>query len=131
MSSPVTNNADPYAQPTKTKEVHISEENRKIYTGPFNDGQGNPNVKYWGFLLEEVVPLFALYLLVTHKYKYSVYFISFLAVGSIINGIRFYYVNPFTEGKSDADFLNYVVYHNAFNAIVCVIALFYILFIKK
>jgi hypothetical protein len=129
---PSNNKNDPYSEPTQTSPVLLSEDNRKVYTGKFfNDGYGNPNVKYFGYILEEIVPLFALYLIITQKYKYAVYFIAFFALGSILNGIRFYYVNPFTEGKSDSDFLNYIVIHNAFNAIVAIIALFYFLFAKK
>jgi hypothetical protein len=131
MNNTVADNNDPYAQPTETAVVRLSKENRKIYHGILDDGYGNPNVRYYGYLLEAVVPMFGLYLLLTQKYKYATYFIMFFAVGSIINGIRFYYVNPFSEGLSDADFLKYNVYQNVFNAIVCLIALLYIFFIKK
>jgi len=131
MNNTVADNNDPYAQPTETAAVRLSKENRKIYRGILDDGYGNPNVRYYGYLLEAVVPMFGLYLLLTQKYKYATYFIMFFAVGSIINGIRFYYVNPFSEGLSDADFLKYNVYQNVFNAIVCLIALLYIFFIKK
>jgi len=122
---------DPYYQPTETAQVRLTKTNRKIYRGILDDGYGNPNVRYYGYILEGIVPLFGLYLLLTQKYKYATYFIMFFAVGSIINGIRFYYVNPFSEGRSDADFLKYNVYQNVFNAIACLIALLYILFMKK
>jgi hypothetical protein len=124
-------NADPYNQPTETAEVRLSKANRKIYRGFLDDGHGNPNIRYYGYILEEIVPLFGLYLLLTQKYKYAIYFIMFFAVGSIINGIRFYYVNPFTEGQSDAEYLNYIVYQNIFNTSLCIIAILYVLFMKK
>lgn len=129
---PSNNKNDAYYQPTQAAEAKLTAENRKVYTGSFlNDGRGNPNIRYFGYILEEIVPLFALYLIITQKYKYAGYFIAFFALGSIINGIRFYYVNPFTQGQSDADFLNYIVIHNAFNAIVAILALFYFFFMKK
>jgi hypothetical protein len=131
MNSTVQDKNDPYAQPTETAQVRLTKANRKIYRGILDDGYGNPNVRYYGYILEGIVPLFGLYLLLTQKYKYATYFIMFFAVGSIINGIRFYYVNPFSEGLSDADFLRYNVYQNAFNAIACLIAILYILFMKK
>lgn len=131
MNTTVQNNNDPYAQPTETAEVRLTKANRKIYRGILDDGYGNPNIRYYGYVLEAIVPLFGLYLLLTQKYKYATYFIMFFAVGSIINGIRFYYVNPFSEGLSDADFLAYNVYQNVFNAMACLIALLYIFFIKK
>ena len=124
-------NNDPYYQDTDTAEVLISKENRKVYKGIFNDGRGNPNVKFYGYILEEIVPLFGLYLLLTQKYKYATYFILFFALGSLINGIRFYYVNPFSEGQSDSDFLHYIIAQNAFNVVICVVALFYVLIMKK
>jgi hypothetical protein len=124
-------NNDPYYQATDTAEVLISKENRKVYKGIFNDGRGNPNVKFYGYILEEIVPLFGLYLLLTQKYKYATYFILFFALGSLINGIRFYYVNPFSEGQSDSDFLHYIIAQNAFNVAMCVVALFYVLIMKK
>jgi heme/copper-type cytochrome/quinol oxidase subunit 4 len=122
---------DPYDEPMETAEVNISTANRKVYNGMFNDGHGHPNVRFYGYILEELVPLFGLYLVITQKYKYAVYFIIFFALGSILNGIRFYYVNPFSEGLSDAEYLNYIVYQNIFNAIICIIAILYLLFIKK
>ena len=131
MNSTVQDKNDPYAQPTETAEVRLTKANRKIYRGILDDGYGNPNVRYYGYILEGIVPLFGLYLLLTQKYKYATYFIMFFAVGSIINGIRFYYVNPFSEGLSDADFLDYNVYQNVFNAIACFIAILYIFFMKK
>ena len=124
-------NDSPYDQPIETAEVRLSKANRKIYRGILDDGYGNPNIKYYGYILEEIVPLFGLYLLLTQKYKYATYFIMFFAVGSIINGIRFYYVNPFSEGRSDAEYLNYIVYQNVFNSIICLIAILYVLFMKK
>jgi hypothetical protein len=124
-------NNDPYYQPTETTAVKISKENRKVYNGFLSDGHGNPNIRFYGYILEELVPLFGLYLLLTHKYKYSAFFILFFALGSLINGIRFYYVNPFSEGQSDADFLGYIIAQNAFNFVVCVIALVYVLFFQK
>jgi hypothetical protein len=124
-------NDSSYDQPTETAEVRLSKANRKIYRGILDDGYGNPNIKYYGYILEEIVPLFGLYLLLTQKYKYATYFIMFFAVGSIINGIRFYYVNPFSEGLSDAEYLNYIVYQNIFNSIICLIAILYVLFMKK
>lgn len=131
MNSTVQDKNDPYAQPTETAQVRLTKANRKIYHGILDDGYGNPNVRYYGYILEGIVPLFGLYLLLTQKYKYATYFIMFFAVGSIINGIRFYYVNPFSEGLSDADFLDYNVYQNVFNAIACFIAILYIFFMKK
>jgi hypothetical protein len=131
MTTTVYDKSDPYNQPTETAQVRLTKANRKIYRGILDDGYGNPNIRYYGYILEGIVPLFGLYLLLTQKYKYATYFIMFFAVGSIINGIRFYYVNPFSEGLSDADFLAYNVYQNVFNAIVCVIAILYILFMKK
>jgi hypothetical protein len=131
MNSTVQDKNDPYAQPTETAQVRLTKANRKIYRGILDDGYGNPNVRYYGYILEGIVPLFGLYLLLTQKYKYATYFIMFFAVGSIINGIRFYYVNPFSEGLSDADFLDYNVYQNVFNAIACFIAILYIFFMKK
>jgi len=131
MNTSVQDKNDPYYQPTETAQVRLTKANRKIYRGILDDGYGNPNVRYYGYILEGIVPLFGLYLLLTQKYKYATYFIMFFAVGSIINGIRFYYVNPFSEGLSDADFLAYNVYQNVFNAVVCVIAILYILFMKK
>jgi hypothetical protein len=124
-------NSDPYSQPTETAAVRLSAGNRKIYHGILDDGYGNPNVRYFGYILEEIVPLFGLYLLLTQKYKYATYFIIFFALGSVINGIRFYYVNPFSEGLSDSEYLKYIVYQNIFNAIVCTIAILYVLFMKK
>jgi hypothetical protein len=131
MTTTVHDKNDPYAQPTETAQVRLTKANRKIYRGILDDGYGNPNVRYYGYILEGIVPLFGLYLLLTQKYKYATYFIMFFAVGSIINGIRFYYVNPFSEGLSDADFLDYNVYQNVFNAIACFIAILYIFFMKK
>jgi hypothetical protein len=131
MNSTVQDKNDPYAQPTETAQVRLTKANRKVYRGILDDGYGNPNVRYYGYILEGIVPLFGLYLLLTQKYKYATYFIMFFAVGSIINGIRFYYVNPFSEGLSDADFLDYNVYQNVFNAIACFIAILYIFFMKK
>jgi len=131
MNTTVADNNDIYYQPTETVEVKLTKENRKIYRGILDDGYGNPNIRYYGYILEGIVPLFGLYLLSTQKYKYATYFIIFFAIGSIINGIRFYYVNPFSEGLSDADFLSYNVYQNIFNAIACFITLLYILFMKK
>ena len=131
MNTTVQDNNDPYAQPTETASVRLTKANRKIYRGILDDGYGNPNVRYYGYILEGIVPLFGLYLLLSQKYKYATYFIMFFAVGSIINGIRFYYVNPFSEGLSDADFLAYNVYQNVFNATACFIAILYILFVKK
>jgi len=130
-SSGANNNSDPYSQPTETAQVRLTKANRKIYRGILDDGYGNPNVRYYGYILEGIVPLFGLYLLLTQKYKYATYFIMFFAVGSIINAIRFYYVNPFSEGLSDADFLSYNVYQNVINAAACIIAILYILFMKK
>jgi hypothetical protein len=124
-------NSDPYNQPTETGEVRLSKANRKIYRGILDDGYGNPNIRYYGYILEEIVPLFGLYLLLTQKYKYATYFIIFFLLGSVINGIRFYYVNPFSEGLSDAEYLSYIVYQNIFNAIICTIAILYVLFMKK
>jgi hypothetical protein len=131
MTTTVHDKNDPYYQPTETAQVRLTKANRKIYRGILDDGYGNPNVRYYGYILEGIVPLFGLYLLLTQKYKYATYFIMFFAVGSIINGIRFYYVNPFSEGLSDADFLDYNVYQNVFNAIACFIAILYIFFMKK
>ena len=131
MTTTVHDKNDPYNQPTETAQVRLTKANRKIYRGILDDGYGNPNVRYYGYILEGIVPLFGLYLLLTQKYKYATYFIMFFAVGSIINGIRFYYVNPFSEGLSDADFLDYNVYQNVFNAIACFIAILYIFFMKK
>lgn len=131
MNTTVQDKNDPYAQPTETAQVRLTKANRKIYRGILDDGYGNPNVRYYGYILEGIVPLFGLYLLLTQKYKYATYFIMFFAVGSIINGIRFYYVNPFSEGLSDADFLDYNVYQNVFNAVACFIAILYIFFMKK
>jgi hypothetical protein len=131
MNTTVADKNDPYYQPTETAQVRLTKANRKIYRGILDDGYGNPNIRYYGYILEGIVPLFGLYLLLTQKYKYATYFITFFAVGSIINGIRFYYVNPFSEGRSDADYLNYIVYQNVFNAMMSVIAILYILFMKK
>jgi hypothetical protein len=131
MTTTVHDKNDPYYQPTETAQVRLTKANRKIYRGILDDGYGNPNVEYYGYILEGIVPLFGLYLLLTQKYKYATYFIMFFAVGSIINGIRFYYVNPFSEGLSDAYFLDYNVYQNVFNAIACFIAILYIFFMKK
>ena len=111
--------------------VTVSTANRKVYHGIFADKYGNPNVKYYGTILEALFTIFGVYLLATQKFKYAVFFIISLAIGSILNGIRFYYVNPLVEERSDAEFLDYVIYANAFNVIVCILALFYILFIKK
>jgi len=131
MNTTVDDKNDPYYQPTETAEVRLTKANRKIYRGILDDGYGNPNIRYYGYILEEIVPLFGLYLLLTQKYKYATYFIIFFAIGSIINGIRFYYVNPFSEGRSDAEFLKYIVYQNIFNAVICLIAILYVLFMKK
>jgi heme/copper-type cytochrome/quinol oxidase subunit 4 len=112
-------------------EVKLSKANRKVYNGPFEDGYGNPTVKYYGVVLEEVFTIFGLYLLIANKIKYSALFILFLVIGSILNGIRFYYMKLFIEGDSDAEFLKYNVYRNAFNVLISIIALLYILFTKK
>jgi hypothetical protein len=112
-------------------EVKLSKENRKVYTGIADDGYGNPNVKYYGIVLEEVFTIFGLYLLMANKFRYSVFFIALLIIGSLLNGIRFYYVKPFIEGDEDSTFLNYIVYRNVFNVIIGAIAVLYILFIRK
>jgi len=131
MNTAINNVNDPYSQPTESAVVSVSKANRKVYRGFFSDGYGNPNVRFYGYVLEELVPLFGLYLLLAHKYKYTIYFIVLFALGSLINGIRFYYVNPFSEGRSDADFLYYIVAQNVFNFVICAIALLYVLFMKK
>ena len=118
-------------EPTDTVEVSISKTNRRIYKGIFADNRGNPNVNFYGYVLEEIFTLFALYLLATNNFKYSVYFILLFALGSVINAIRFYYVNPLIEGKSDQHFLTYTVMQNTFNSIISVAAMIYMLFVKK
>jgi len=127
MDTYANKNSDSYKQPTEIASTIHSNVYRRFYNGIFNDGRGNPDIRYYGYILEEAIPLFGLYLLITKKYKYASYFVALLAAGSIINGIRFYYVNPRDSGQADDKFLSYAVYHNAFDtilAIFCIILLF-------
>lgn len=126
-----SNNNDGKNKYTTSVEVMLSKENRKVYTGPFSDNYGNPNIKYYGYLLASLFVIFGAYFLATHKIKYSIFFLCILILGSSLNAIRFYYVNPLIESDSDATFLQYVIYNNIFNIIISVLALFYILFIRK
>jgi hypothetical protein len=111
--------------------IMLEKNYRRVYTGPFNDGRGNPNVRFYGFILEQFFYFLAFYLLIKYKVKHAVLFTIFLIFGSLLNGIRFYYVNPLNQGKSDAKFLDYVFYQNALNLLLGVLVVIYLLIIKK
>ena len=130
MDTYANKNSDSYNQPTEIASKSHSKMYSRFYDGFFNDGRGNPDIRYYGYILEVAIPLFGLYLLITKKYKYASYFIALLAVGSILNGICFYYVNPLYSGGADDKFLSYAVYHNVFDAVLAIFCLI-LLFIQK
>lgn len=124
-------NTDSINDSGNSNVIMLEKNYRRVYTGPFNDGRGNPNVRFYGFILEQFFYFLAFYLLIKYKVKYAILFTIFLIFGSLLNGIRFYYVNLLNQGKSDAKFLDYVFYQNALNLLLGVLVVIYILIIKK
>lgn len=113
----------------KLKEYKISTD--RFYTGPFATARGNPNFGIVPMIGKIIFLVYSIYYVVTKNYKYSIYALIFYTIGSILNGIRFYYVNSLSTEGEDSKFLTSVFYDNLAGAIIGLLAIAYILLKKK
>ena len=101
-----------------------------FYTGPFATSRGNPDFGIFPSLGKWIFILFSIYYMLSKNYKYTIYVMICYMIGSILNGIRFYYVNTLASNGEDEKFLNSIVYDNAMGTIIALITIIYIL-LKK
>lgn len=101
-----------------------------FYTGPFATARGNPNFGYVPMITKYLFLLYAFYYVISKNYKYAIYVAIIYAIGSLLNGIRFYYVNSLVENGEDSIFLNSTVYDNIIGGFISLCAALYILFKK-
>lgn len=130
-----TSNSANYLTGEETKEDYDKLKAYKIahgtfYTGPFSTPRGNPNFGYIPFLGKYIFLIYCLYFLASNNYRFAPYAIICYIIGSVLNGIRFYYINALTPSGEDAKFLIEVAYGNLIGAIICLLALLYIYFKK-
>jgi len=105
--------------------------NGTFYSGPFSTPRGNPDFGYVPFLGEYIFLIFSLYFLASNNYRFATYAILCYIVGSILNGIRFYYVNTLTISGDDIKFIKEIVNHNIIGATIASLTLLYIYFKNK
>jgi hypothetical protein len=104
--------------------------NGTFYTGPFSTPRGNPHFGNIQFLGEYIFLTFSLYYLASNNYKFATFAIICYIIGSILNGIRFYYVNSLVATGDDAKFIMSCAIDNVIRMIIALVALIYI-YLKK
>jgi hypothetical protein len=104
--------------------------NGTFYTGPFSSPRGNPDFGIVPFLGKYLFLIFSLYYLSSNNYKFTTYATLCYMIGSILNGIRFYYVNPLVNAGEDSKFIMSCAIDNAIGATIAAVALIYI-YLKK
>jgi len=102
----------------------------KFYTGPFATARGNPDFGIFPLIAKYLFLSYALYYAATKNYKYTVLAASIYFIGSMLNGIRFYYIDTLARYGEDGEFLKTTVYDNITGGIISLIAVLYVLFKK-
>jgi len=113
----------------KLKKYKIS--TNRFYTGPFATARGNPNFGIVPAIGKLVFLLYSVYYVIKKNYKYSIYALICYTVGSILNGIRFYYVNSLSTEGEDSKFLSLIFYDNLAGALIGLLAILYLLLKKN
>ena len=102
----------------------------KFYTGPFATARGNPNFGHFPLITKYLFLSYALYYAASKNYKYTVLAASIYFIGSMLNGIRFYYIDALSEHGEDEEYLKTTVHDNIIGGIIAFIAVLYVLFKK-
>jgi len=102
----------------------------EFYTGPFATARGNPNFGLVPLITKYLFLSYALYYAITKNYKYTIYACMLYAVGCLLNGIRFYYINSLSEYGEDHTYLKTTVDDNIVGGSLAMLAIFYILYKK-
>ena len=102
----------------------------KFYTGPFATARGNPDFGHFPLITKYLFLAFALYYAASKNYKYTVLAASLYFIGSMLNGIRFYYIDALSEYGEDEEYLKSTVHDNLTGGVIALIAVLYILFKK-
>lgn len=131
-----TSNNSNYLVDGETKEDFEKLKAYKIehgvfYTGPFSTPRGNPDFGYVPFLGKHIFLILSLYFLASNNYRFATYAIMCYIAGSILNGIRFYYVNILVLSGEDTEFITQIVGDNVFGVIIALVTLLYIYFKNK
>lgn len=113
----------------KIKAFKIS--NGTFYDGPFATPRGNPNFGLIPIITKYFFLIIAIVYAIRKNYKYTMYALIFYAIGCILNGIRFYYINLLAEKGEDSQFMYSTANDNAIGAVLAFIAILYILLKKK
>ena len=114
----------------KIKTVKISK--GTFYTGPFATPRGNPDFGYVPLITKYIFLCSAIYyIVVIKKYKHAMIALLCYMVGSIMNAIRFYYVNTLSDKGEDFKFIRSVVTDNVVGMFVSFVAIVYILLEPK
>lgn len=101
-----------------------------FYTGPFATERGNPNFGKIPIVTKYLFLIVILYFIINRNYKYTIYALICYCIGSILNAIRFYYVDSLAKTGEDFVFLNSVVNDNIIGATLAFLGIIYI-FLKK
>ena len=102
----------------------------KFYTGPFATARGNPDFGHFPLITKYLFLAFALYYAASKNYKYTVLAASLYFIGSMLNGIRFYYIDALSEYGEDEEYLKSTVQDNLTGGTIALIAVLYVLFKK-
>lgn len=111
------------------KEKETRANNRIYYTGIFSNNKGKPEFYGLGNILRFIFIIYALYILTTNKYKYSVVAIICLIIGNIMSSFRYYSLTNLNLKDDFTHFMRTVVSHS-FVSLLGIISLL-IIYLKK
>lgn len=86
---------------------------RKVYTGPFADKDGNPDFHGLGPILKGFFYTYILFIMLSKNIFYAGYILIVGSIGKVMNAIRFYYVNTLVKNGNDEYFIDMNVIEEA------------------
>jgi hypothetical protein len=126
--------------PEQNKDVVLDDWNKlkahkiatgNFYTGPFATARGNPDFGKIPLITKYLFLIVTIYFIINKNYKYTIYALLCYCVGSILNAIRFYYVDSLASTGEDYKYLKSVVTDNIIGATLAFLGIIYIFFKKK
>ena len=105
----------------------LKKEHRAVYSGVFEDKNGNPDFKGIGPILKGLFYLFILSLIISKNITTSIIFLILCSLGQLINAMRYYYVNTLINDGSDEYFINMNMIEEAVEAGVFFFVALYLL----